>query len=427
MSKFKVGLLIVFSVFIVIGIVVFALSKGVASNQTADLTVWGFLPQSYFDTYLQSTALGKDKTLSITYVEKTQDNFENDFINALANGAGPDIVMISDDMLLQNENKLFVIPYANYSERTFKDAFVQEGELFLGSDGVYAVPFVIDPLVMYWNRDIFSTAGISLPPQYFDQFLTLPTQLSKTDRSGNIVQSAVALGGWTNVTNAKAILSDIMFSAGTPIVDSTGPTPRNALLDTSGEAISPAESSLDFFTQFANPTSQTYSWNRSEPDSLDDFLSGNLAVYFGFASELGSIRAKNPNLNFDVAFMPQPRQSTKKVVFGKIYGLSIVKQSKNIGSDFQAISELTTTDSISKLGQYTNLPPVSRSLLATAPTNPYQVVFYQSALVSSGWLDPDSKATDQVFQDMVESITSGQAQTSEAINKANDQINALLQ
>src|SRR5579872_775865 len=243
MSKFKVGLLIVFSVFIVIGIVVFALSKGVASNQTADLTVWGFLPQSYFDTYLQSTALGKDKTLSITYVEKTQDNFENDFINALANGAGPDIVMISDDMLLQNENKLFVIPYANYSERTFKDAFVQEGELFLGSDGVYAVPFVIDPLVMYWNRDIFSTAGISLPPQYFDQFLTLPTQLSKTDRSGNIVQSAVALGGWTNVTNAKAILSDIMFSAGTPIVDSTGPTPRNALLDTSGEAISPAESS----------------------------------------------------------------------------------------------------------------------------------------------------------------------------------------
>jgi ABC-type glycerol-3-phosphate transport system substrate-binding protein len=427
MSKFKIGLYIVFSVFIVLAVIVFASSKSNSSGPAAHITIWGFLSANDFNTFFQGTSIATSKTLTVTYVAETPATFQNDFVNALANGTPPDVVMISEDELYTNENKLFVIPYASYNERTFKNTFIQEGEDFLSPTGVYGVPFVVDPLVMYWNRDVFNTASVSQPPQYWDQFLTLPQQLSKVDASGNITQSAVALGEWTNVMNAKAILANLMLQAGTPIVDTTGATPQSALLySATNQSVSPAESSVDFYTQFANPAGPTYSWNRAMDDSQTVFLAGNLGVYFGFASELAGLRAKNPNLNFDVAAMPQPRQATTKTIFAKIYALSIVKQSKNVSAAFQVIAALTTADSIGKLDVVTDLPPVRRDLLASLPTDPYQDIFYQSALVAKGWLDPNTQATDQTFENMIESITGGQANTGDALSTANDKLNALL-
>ncbi len=40
-------------------------------------------------------------------------------------------------------------------------------------------------------------------------------------------------------------------------------------------------------------------------DSKNMFLAGDLALYFGFASELDDLKNKNPNLNFDVTLFPQ--------------------------------------------------------------------------------------------------------------------------
>jgi hypothetical protein len=54
------------------------------------------------------------------------------------------------------------------------------------------------------------------------------------------------------------------------------------------------------------------------PNSLDYFLSGRLATYFGFVSEAPRIRFKNPNLNFDVAEIPSVEKLDNKTVFAKI-------------------------------------------------------------------------------------------------------------
>ncbi len=426
MSKFKLGLTIVFSVFIILGIAVFALSKGGGAGATVPVTVWGYLPAYVFENFLRSTTLAGDKTVSVTYVQKSAATFNNDFVNALANGAGPDIVMLSSEQILQNKNKLYPIPYTSYSERIFKDNFVQEGELFLSADGVQAVPLMIDPMVMYWNRDIFNTAGIAQPPKYWDEILTSPQTLTKIDKSGTITQSAVALGEWVNVVNAKSIVSSLLFQAGTGIVDQTSTPPRSVLQYGAAQGSVPADGAVNYYTQFANPTAQVYSWNRSLPDSLTSFLSGKLAVYFGFASELATIRLKNPNLNFDVAAFPQPRQSQSPVVFGKLYGLALVKQSQKVAAGFNVITQLTSGESLTVLSGLTNLPPVRRALLSSVPTDPYKTVFYKSALISKGWLDPDPQATTDIFKNMIESITSGRARTSDAVSTAGGQLDALL-
>ncbi|MCD5396682.1 MAG: hypothetical protein LRZ98_00730 [Candidatus Pacebacteria bacterium] len=54
------------------------------------------------------------------------------------------------------------------------------------------------------------------------------------------------------------------------------------------------------------------------PNSRDVFLSGKLATYFGFSSELRGLRLKNPNLNFDIAMVPNPKKKEKKQVFARV-------------------------------------------------------------------------------------------------------------
>ena len=85
----------------------------------------------------------------------------------------------------------------------------------------------------------------------------------------------------------------LMLQSGTPIVavDSTGKL-SSALLAQSSSGINPAEEALSFFTQFADPSKDIYSWNRALPSADSAFLAKNLAFYFGSASETPSLRAR---------------------------------------------------------------------------------------------------------------------------------------
>jgi len=198
------------------------------------------------------------------------------------------------------------------------------------------------------------------------------------------------------------------------------------LNDTFNYPVAPSQSAVNFYTQFSNPTSPNYTWNRSLPSSYDYFVSGKLATYFGFASEIFSIQQKNANLNFDVTYVPQIKDAQKKIVFGHMYGMALVKQSKQISVAFSAITSFTEPASLTTLEKQTNLPPVRRDLLSAKPTDDFRVVFYNSALLAHSWIDPDPAQSTNIFRDMIESITSGRARVSEALSSANDQLNSLF-
>ncbi len=74
----------------------------------------------------------------------------------------------------------------------------------------------------------------------------------------------------------------------------------------------------------------------------------------------------------------------------------------------------------------TGLPPVSRVLLAQDTLDPYQDVFYKSALSAKGFLDPNSDDTDLIFQDMVESVISGRRKLEQAVSWANAELEELI-
>jgi multiple sugar transport system substrate-binding protein len=164
MSRFQIIVLVVFIVAIVAGAASFALYKGSSSNtELPTITIWGTFPASTFEQYvsdLNSTAVD---SLKINYVEMRPEQFSTSFVNALALGQGPDAILIPTDMLLPQLNKVAFIPYSALSQKTFFDSYIDEARIYLNSNGFLGIPFTIDPLVMYWNRDVFNSAGIATP------------------------------------------------------------------------------------------------------------------------------------------------------------------------------------------------------------------------------------------------------------------------
>lgn len=428
MSTFKIIVTAIFSVCFVVGVILFAMYKAGTGQAVSNIVVWGTFSSQTFQTVYKASSVAGNKSIVVKYVQQNPSDFDAKFTEALADGVGPDVVILPDNDVYKNRNRLLVIPFTSFPERTFKDLFIQEAEEFLRPDGVVALPLAIDPMVMYWNRDIFSNNQVSQPPKYWDEMYSLVSTLTHRDTSANITQATIPFGGWTNVGNVKDILSLLFLQAGTPIVsyNSLNQAYESVIDSTQAGNIIPGQVALDFYTQFSNPTSASYTWNKSLPPSLNFFLSGNLAMYFGYASELFDIQDKNPNLNFDVARVPQVRDATAQVDFARMYAISIVKQSKSIAAAFSLVTAFIEPAAQTALEKETTLPPVRRDLLASVPTDPFRVVFYNSAVISRSWIDPDPVETGNIFRDMIDGITSGRTRTYDALTGASSQINALL-
>ena len=136
---------------------------------------------------------------------------------------------------------------------------------------------------------------------------------------------------------------------------------------------------LKFYTDFADPLKDVYSWNKSLGNSRDVFSRENLAFYFGYASELQSLVDKNPNQNFLVASVPQIRNGNFKLTSAHVVGIAISSFSKNFDTAFTAAGLMVNSDFASKFATSLGVAPVRRDLLKTMPTDAYLPTFYSSA------------------------------------------------
>lgn len=391
-----------------------------------EVVLWGSLPLQTMQSLIASN-LASEKSVRIKYVEKNAETFSRDFTEALASGKGPDMVILAQDELLVNMNKLVAIPYQTITERDFKDTFIMEGDMFLVPEGIVALPFMIDPIVMYWNRDIFANEFFTTPPLFWSEFYSLAPKMTIRDQSGGITRSFVPFGEYRNINNVKEILSVLLMQAGSPIVLNNKGALEAALI-TKGpvDVENPVVTALRFFTEFAKKDKDSYSWNRSLPQSQSMFEAGDLAIYFGYSSEYKSIKQKNPHLNFEVAVMPQVSNTATKLTFGRMYGIAIAAASKNQDGALHASTLLIGNGVIKGLSTATGLPPVRRDLVGIRQTDAASSVFYDSAIISRAWHDPSPSETNSVFMDMIDSVNSSRSNMSDALTTAHRSFERLL-
>ncbi len=436
MKKFNVFQAVVlggFVIFLLIGFLGFSgkipFPSGSKDVNYGEVVLWGTIPSSIMQSTI-SEKVRTDQNVIIKYIEKNRETFTRDFVEAVASGNAPDLILVAQDEILSNANKLSLIPYQSVTERVFKDTFIEEGELFLQKDGIVALPLTIDPLIMYWNRDIFTNERIASPPSLWDGFYGLATRISLRDQKGNIARSFVAFGEYNNVSNAKEILSTLIMQAGKPIVALkdgflTASLARDGNTEGTNERGN-AEDALFFFTQFSKTDKVSYSWNRSLPSSRSMFEEGNLALYFGYASEYASIVNRNPHLNFDIAVIPQAGKYATKTTFGRMQGIAIVKASQKQAGAMYATGILSNKEFVGALAEKMNLPPVRRDLISIRPTDAVFATLYDSALIARAWYDPDTKATDQIFRTLIENIVSGRTNINQSLFVAQSSIDGLL-
>ncbi len=418
-----------FAFFLIAGVAIFAIFGGAFGGQSVGaVTIWGTEDQATMQYLLDSLRQSDSSLSDTTYIEKSATTYSADLLNAMAAGTAPDLFVVSQEDIGQFGDKVALVPYAAVSQATFLANYIDEGRLFLTPQGVLALPFDVDPLVMYWNRDLYVSAGQASPPQYWSDLLNISPILRKLDSSQGVTRSAVALGTWGNITDAKAILSALFIQAGELL---TGRTASGALVSTfgsvpNGATEAPAAAALRFYTEFANPTKATYSWNRALPNSTDAFAAGNLATYFGFASEYRALLARNPNLSVGVAVLPQLKGSSSQSTFGRLSGLAIPRSAKNPNGALAVAQKLTSPAAATTWMTTTGLPSGRRDVAADTSANAAASVFLQSALLAHGWVDPDPVTTDQLFASMIQSVLSGANDPAGAVSEAAQGFNALL-
>jgi len=170
MTNFQIAIIGIFLFFILIGVTLFAtFGHNSGRNTLGKVEIWGTIDRGVMDKIIDNLQLkGGNVYDGLSYKQLDTNTFDDSLAEALASGDGPDVFIFPQNSILKQESKIFPIPYKNYPMRNFKDKFIEEGELFLNSQNILAFPFIVDPMVMYWNRDIFSRNGISAPPKFWD-------------------------------------------------------------------------------------------------------------------------------------------------------------------------------------------------------------------------------------------------------------------
>jgi ABC-type glycerol-3-phosphate transport system substrate-binding protein len=428
-GNFQIVVMVIFIAAAILGVFVFSGAIPIGKNNTpgvkGTVVLWGTEDAAALAPILE-TFNNINTSFVVKYVQKSSDTFDQDLLESLASGTGPDMIFLPDDLALHYANKITTIPYQSYPLVTFKNNFVDAGGVFLNPSGLLAFPMTIDPLVMYYNRTILDTDGVVYPPATWDDLLNIIPDITKKDNSGQITKSAVALGQFSNVVHAKDILAALFMQTGNPIVIVKNVAPVSTLNDGMQGFSTDLAPILSFYVSFADPLKSMYSWNTSFPSSDEAFSSEDLAFYFGYASELKSLINRNPNENLLVAPFPQIKNANFKVTEAHVTGLAVLSSSRDITTAMTAAGLMASGDFAAKFADALGVAPARRDLLAQKPADAYYPVFYDSALYARSWLDPSPTGTDNIFQKMIEGVMSNSATPSGAIGNASSELDLLL-
>jgi ABC-type glycerol-3-phosphate transport system substrate-binding protein len=426
-KKVNVFQIAVIGFFGLIGVIAVFIFAGIRASNSREVfgsvTMWGSIEPAIMQGIIQQMSIdGVKEMRNVNYVYRDPRYYYYYLTEALATQTGPDLLIIEHDQLYSQLPKIRIIPFESYPERTYRESFSDIANIFILPKGIGAIPFSVDPLMLYYNTDQFAAAAIPNPPKYWDEMYDLVAKLAVLQSDTTVTRSAIALGEYGNITHAKAIISALILQSGNPIVKWSG----EVLAEDFRNRIGGAQSALRYYTEFSNPTRKAYNWNRSLPSSKEMFLSGKLSMYVGYASEFAEMRRTNPNLPFSVTLLPQARTAGTRLTYGKVYGLAIPQASRNPGGAF-IIANYLTSQQAALIAQEKGLTvPLRRDILAMPQSAAFASLTYESALISKTWLDPLPYATDRMFDQMIDNITSGKLDTLQAVSAAGSELGEIL-
>ncbi len=353
------------------------------------------------------------------------DEFDSQFVNALADDVQPDIVSVHTRWLRAYQSRLATMPASvNISKivqtstitketQVLTDTFTMPTQEDLKKDWlaavpedaiignkIYGLPLSVDALGVYYNQDLLDKAGIAEPPQSWDDFVAAVKLITKIDKDGKIVQSGASLGTGGNIDNSFDIVSALIAQNGVTLA-----TPQRAVGFASGiektGLTHPTLQALDFYTNFARPTKDVYSWNADQSNAFDAFARGKTGFYIGFAYDYERLKSRAPDLNFGVLPLFQLNK-TKPANIANYWLETVVKKSKNQNEAWDFIRFISSPENLKKYSDATKIPSPLRLHLKDEQKDPVLGAFADQLLVAKNWYKgTDIAATEQAFDTMI--------------------------
>ncbi len=367
--------------------------------------IWGTLPSDIVGNLFRDLSKEQPIFSKITYSYVSQNQFDNTLRDALADGGGPDLILVSHEELVNLRNRIQPISYEVFPAVDVRSIYIDGAQIFALKDGMYGYPLAVDPLMMYWNKDVLTTNEFLTPPKTWEVMInTMFPELIERDFDRTIKHSVVAMGEYGNVRSSFGVISALILQSGSKGVRDTGNGYSVELTLSETGSDNPLRATADFYTRFSKPSNSLYSWNRSLPEDRQRFTSGDLSFYFGYGSEGREIERINPNLNFDIAEIPQGEGATVRRTYGKFYALSLLKASDNASGAAVVMQTISNPAVADQIAIRSNMVPAFRSSVSSGSNDTYGRITYKSAAVAFGWLNPDINKTNDIFKTMVEDI-----------------------
>lgn len=343
-----------------------------------------------------------------------EDQFDDLFVNALADDVSPDIVSISVRELPKYRSRLarmpasvqvanvFVrgglsqetvvepvvnaMPTLNTVRRSYINAVVDGA---VRGNTVYGLPLAVDTMALYVNRDLLDAAGVPELPENWDEFVETVKDVTRYDDAGRVVQSGVAMGTVNNIPNALDLLAILWMQNGLPL-DERGISSLS-VANLSEVPNHPTFQTLRFFSDFARSDRDVYTWDESLSTARNEFIRGRSVFYFGYAYERADIDARAPQLDYEIIPIPQlDPTNPKNITNFAIQSVSEKSDAPNEAWDF--IRYITQAQNVERYLGATMLPTPLRSQVTAQAGVLEMQPFLQGILTATNWYQGEDYA-----------------------------------
>jgi multiple sugar transport system substrate-binding protein len=407
------------------------LCKKPCKKVMVDLEMWGVYDEPEVFNKLIETYEKQNKkcaNIRIEYKKINFDNYEEELVNAFASDKAPDIFMIHNTWLPKHKDKISELPEILLPFADFMATFVDVAEQDLTEENkIYGLPFYVDTLALYYNKEYFNTAGISYPPATWDDLILAAEKLTKRNQSGQIERAGITLGTVENINRPTDILSLLMLQNGTEMVSENKDSVNfNKSVRREDTQYYPGQDALRFYTDFANPSKITYAWNRQMPYSIDAFTEGKAAMMINYSHHIATIKSRAPYLNFAVSPMPQLKERNFDVNYANYWAFAVSKRTKLPEEAWNFLIYLTNKENSQGYLENTKKPTARRDLVDWQKEDLELGVFAKQSLTAKSWYQIDNNKVETILANAITSVNLGSSSISRALEIAASQINLLM-
>ena len=169
----------------------------------------------------------------------------------------------------------------------------------------------------------------------------------------------------------------------------------------------PSYDAVAFYTDFANPTKEVYTWNDSFSSSYEAFANGETAFFIGYSYHIPLIRTAAPKLNFAVAQIPQI-EGGREVNFANYWVESVSGQTAFSDWAWDFILFAADKENVPSYLSAAQKPTALRSLISSQLEDTWLGPFAAQVLTAESWYPGyDADAADEAMRDLIDEVLAG--------------------